>query len=247
MTEYFSYDYHGAPFHLFGPAHLWTTFAIGLVFWLLLRAGRRDPELRPRVRWGIVAVMLGLEAASHWFWAAGGGWTVRSMLPLHMCGIMTWVASIGLAFQVRRIYPLIFFLGIGGAIQAIITPDAGVYGFPHFRFFEAMLSHAALVFAGLWVVIAEDVRPTGRDLAETFVGLNLYALVIYFINLGLGSNYLYVNGKPEVATAMDFMPEWPYYILVLEALALGLFTLMYLPFWWQRTYGPAADRNVSAA
>jgi len=26
-------------------------------------------------------------------------------------------------------------MGIGGALQALLTPDLGLYGFPHFRFF----------------------------------------------------------------------------------------------------------------
>lgn len=29
---------------------------------------------------------------------------------------------------------------------------------------------------------------------------------------------------------MDFFPEWPWYLLILEGMVLSVFTLMYLPF-----------------
>ncbi|GAB4481644.1 MAG: hypothetical protein OHK0031_03670 [Anaerolineales bacterium] len=33
------------------------------------------------------------------------------------------------------IYELLYFMGIGGALQALLTPDVGIYGFPHYRYF----------------------------------------------------------------------------------------------------------------
>jgi len=33
------------------------------------------------------------------------------------------------------LYEFVYLLGIAGASQALLTPDAGAYGFPHFRFF----------------------------------------------------------------------------------------------------------------
>ncbi|MBO6574483.1 MAG: TIGR02206 family membrane protein [Rhodothermales bacterium] len=246
MGRYFEFDYSGAPFELFGPAHLWTVLGMALAIWLIVRAGRGMTETgRRTARWTMAASMAVMEIASHSFWAMGGAWSAQTLLPLHMCGIMTYVSMAALVFDLRRLYPLVYFLGIGGAIQAIITPDAAEYGYPHFRYWEAMFSHGVLVLAGFWVVIVERAFPTMRDLWETFAGLNVYALFVYFVNAGLGSNYLYVNGKPDIASALDLMPDWPYYILVLEAIALGLFLLMYLPFWWRRQYGTAAEPDVS--
>ncbi|MGB2956822.1 MAG: hypothetical protein WBB64_12750 [Anaerolineales bacterium] len=35
----------------------------------------------------------------------------------------------------QRIFEFTYFMGISGALQALFTPDIGMYGFPHFRFF----------------------------------------------------------------------------------------------------------------
>ena len=231
MGKYFEFEYTGAAFELFGPAHLWTVAALAALFVWYLRAGRQaDPILKTRMRVGLVVFLVALEFASQVFWVVHGVWTPKAVLPLHMCSAMTYVMAYAFLTETRRLYPAVYFLGIAGAIQAIITPDAAQFGFPHFRYWDSMFSHAGLVLGGLWVVMIEGVRPTLRNLMETFVGLNVYALVIFFVNGALGSNYLYVNGKPAIASAMDLMPAWPYYILVLESLVLVAFVLLYFPF-----------------
>jgi uncharacterized membrane protein YwaF len=50
------------------------------------------------------------------------------------------------------------------------------------------------------------------------------------INLGLGSNYLFINHKPPTASLIDLLPAWPYYIPFLELIGLATFTILYLPF-----------------
>jgi hypothetical integral membrane protein (TIGR02206 family) len=231
MGKYFEFEYAGAPFELFGPAHIWTVVALAVLFVVYLRAGKAaGPGLKTRMRISLVVFLLVLELVSNIFWALNGVWSSTAHLPFHMCSAMTYVMAYAFLTENRRLYPLVYLLGIAGAIQAIITPDAQQFGYPHFRFWDSMFSHAGLVLGGLWVVMVEGVRPTFRNLVETFVGLNVYALLIFFVNRGLNSNYLYVNGKPQLASAMDLMPTWPYYILVLEAIVLVVFVLMYLPF-----------------
>ncbi len=150
------------------------------------------------------------------------------MLPLHMCAAMVWITVAALLLEKRALYPTLYFFGIAGAAQALITPDLGAFGFPHYRFFQTMLSHGLLVTGGLWVVAVERWRPTARSLAAVLLGLNTYALVILWLNMRIGSNYLFLARKRESASLMDFFPEWPWYLLTLEGLTIGIFTLMYL-------------------
>ena len=91
-----------------------------------------------------------------------------------------------------------------------------------------MLSHGLLVTGGLWVVTVERWRPTARSLAAVLLGLNAYALVILWFNMRIGSNYLFLARKPESASLMDFFPEWPWYLLILEGWTIVILTLMYL-------------------
>lgn len=163
-----------------------------------------------------------------WNWVAGE-WSVQRQLPLHLCGIMILVTMYGLASRDRRVYPLIYFFGIAGSVQAIITPEA-IFDFPHIRFLNTMVSHGLLVIGGFWIVFVERYRPSWKDLVASLVILNAYALVVYFINVAIGANYLFVVHKPTTASLLDVFPEWPWYILFAEVMAVAIFTAMCWPF-----------------
>ena len=120
-------------------------------------------------------------------------------------------------------------MGIGGAIQAVITPEAGIYGFPHYRVFQTLVAHGAIVTAGIFMTVVEGFRPTWGSFKRTVIWLNVYALFVTGINLLIGSNYLYTIHKPTTASLIDFLGPWPYYLLALEGIAILLCFLLYLP------------------
>jgi hypothetical integral membrane protein (TIGR02206 family) len=62
------------------------------------------------------------------------------------------------------------------------------------------------------------------------VGLNIYAAVIFPINMLLGTNFLYINGKPSTASLLDMLPGWPYYLIYMELIGIVIFLILYLPF-----------------
>jgi hypothetical integral membrane protein (TIGR02206 family) len=129
-----------------------------------------------------------------------------------------------------KIYEFAYFLGIGGGLQALATPDLGIYGFPHFRFFQTLLSHGLIVTAPIYMTVVEGFRPTWKSLLKAAFWTNVYALAIYFVNNALGSNYLMVNAKPGVPSLLDLLPEWPWYILWMEGIGVATFLLLYSPF-----------------
>jgi uncharacterized membrane protein YwaF len=60
--------------------------------------------------------------------------------------------------------------------------------------------------------------------------VNIYAAIIYPINMLLGTNFLYINGKPATASILDMLPAWPYYLIYMELIGIVVFMLLYLPF-----------------
>lgn len=129
-----------------------------------------------------------------------------------------------------RIYEFAYFLGIGGAIQALLTPDIGIYGFPHFRFVQTFISHGLLLTAAVYMTTVEGFRPTLRSLLRVIISLNIYMAVIFVVNQLIGSNYLFVAHKPPGPTLLDVLPQWPWYILAIEAIGLVVFLTLYVPF-----------------
>lgn len=233
MSQYFVYDYTGEPFALFGPWHLVALALIAAINLAMLGFRGSSEKTRMVVRWSM-AILLWVDELSWHAWNAyWGHWTAygdKSMLPLHICSILVWLAGFMLIFKVYPIYEFVYFIGIGGALQALLTPDAGIYGFPHYRIFQTLLSHGILITSGIYMTTVEGFRPTWKSLWRVVIGLNIYALIIFPINLLLGSNFLFINRKPVTASLLDALPPWPYYLVIMELLGLAIFLLLYLPF-----------------
>jgi hypothetical integral membrane protein (TIGR02206 family) len=197
---------------------------------LFRRAGE---TARRRFRYTLAVILLVNEAAWHLWNYATGQWTVQTMLPLHMCSILVFLSAYLLVTGNYGIYEFIYFLGIAGATQALLTPDAGRYGFPHFRFFQAIISHGAIVTTAVYMTTVEKFRPTWRSLVRVMAWTNIYMLAVGVVNAVLGSNYLFIARKPETASLLDILAPWPWYILQVELIAVTLLTLLYLPYAWK--------------
>jgi hypothetical integral membrane protein (TIGR02206 family) len=231
LSHFFAKNYTGAPFELFGAAHLVALAIVLLVnlAWFGLRS-RLDDTARRRIRTGLAWLLLVNEAAWHLWHLGVGTWTLQTMLPLHLCSALVFVSAAMLLTRNETLYQWCCFLGIGGAIQPLLTPDIGIYGFPHFRFFQSMISHGCIVTAAIYMTVVEGHRPQLRTILHIVIGLNLYMFVVGGVNAILGSNYLFIAHKPDAQTLLNVMGPWPWYILSMEAVGLIVFLLLYLPF-----------------
>jgi hypothetical integral membrane protein (TIGR02206 family) len=230
MGQFFTGDYQGAAFELFGPMHLAALLVLILLNLFMLRFKGADERTRHTIRWTMAIILWVNEFAWHAWNYAVGQWTIQTMLPLHLCSVLVWVGAFMLVTKNYRIYEFAYLLGISGALQALLTPDLGIYGFPHFRFFQTFISHGLIVTAAVYMTTVEGFRPTWKSLLRVGLWMNVYMLVVFFINRAIGSNYLMINGRPATPSLLDLLPDWPVYILYMEALGLVCFLLLYLPF-----------------
>lgn len=242
MQQFFAgSDYTGARFHWLGTAHIvaiGVIFLAGLSLWFVRT--RFSPQHRQFFRYGLAMLLLVNETAYHlWRWQTRQ-WTLQTMLPLHLCSVMVFGGAAMLIFKNYALYQFMYFMGIGAATQAMLTPDAGIYGYPHFRFFEIFISHGGIVLSALYMTFVEGFRPTWKSIGHTMLWLNVYAACVGVVNALLGSNYLWIARKPDFPTLIDLLGPWPWYILPLELISLSVCVLLYLPFVvrdWRHRYG----------
>ena len=244
MGQYFAKDYTGEPFQLFGTGHLIALAVILLInlSFIWLRKSQSQ-KLKDRVRYALVAILIISEGSWHVWNIAIGEWTIQTHLPFHLCAVLVWTSVIMLLTKNYAIYEFAYFLGIAGASQALLTPEAGIYGFPHFRVFQTLFAHGAIVTSAIFMTVVEGYRPHWSSFKRVFLWTNIYMLVVTGINVLIGSNYLYTLHKPETASLMDVLGPWPWYLLSLEVVALILCLLLYLPWvikdWRAAKFSPA--------
>lgn len=232
MDTFFSgFEYTGKPFELFGTAHL-IALAVVLLFNLSFLLLRKNPNsaINSVVRYGMAFLLIFNETLWHYWNVRTGQWTIQDTLPLHICSLFVFLCAIMLVTKNYSIYEFAYFLGIGGALQPLLTPDAGMWGFPHFRFFQVIISHGLIVSSAIYMTVVQRYRPTWRSFFRVLVGGGIYMAFIFGLNFVLGSNYLFLAHKPATASLLDVLPEWPVYILFVIALGLTVFLLLYVPF-----------------
>lgn len=231
MGEYFARNYTGAPFELYGTGHLIALAVIAIFCFSFLYFRNIWGEKEKKIFRYSVAICLVVNEIGFHAWAAYWGiWTIQIMLPLHLSSVMVWASFFMLFTKNYNIYEMTYFLGIGGAMQALLTPDASGYGFPHFRAFNTFIAHGLLVAIPIYMTVVEGFRPTLQSIKRVFIWTNIYMIPIFFLNLAIGSNYLFIAHKPGFPTLLDMLSPWPWYILQLEVIGLAILFLLYLPF-----------------
>lgn len=240
VEPYFDHDYGGPAFELFGPGHVAALAVLVIVVAFLIRGWRNPSEnSRQSARLAIAGIMILNEVGWHYWNIAGGVWNLQEHLPLHATSLSIWGSIYVLLSRNFRVYEIVFFIGIAGATQALLTPSAGEYGLPHYRAFQTLISHGMIVVAMVYMTSIEGFRPNWSSVWKTMLAINAYLFIVTGINVYLGSNYMYTLAKPTTASLFDLFGPWPWYLVAAEFIALALFSLLYLPF-------ALSDRRSSA-
>ena len=220
---------------------------IALLGWYMLSFRGADDATRHRVRMTFAAVLVAQELTWHAWAYHYVGWTLDKMLPLHLCTVLLWVGAYTLVTLDTFAYEFLYFMGIGGPLQALLTPDAGVYGLPHFRAVQTMLSHGGILIVALYLTLVEGMRPTWRSVPRVIFGTLAYMAVVTVINVLVGGNYMFTLHKPETKSILDAFGPWPWYLLPMIAAGITNVLLLYLPFWWadRRRAGTAVTASAA--
>lgn len=221
------------PFEVFSFSHLLALSIafIGLLCLILLKdhLGVKARSFQ-RLRWLLLAILF-LSEVSYQYWAITHDlWSFSRHVPLHLCGIASLTAMIGLLTLRPLWIQISFFIGIVPAVLALVTPDLP-YDYQHYRFWKFFIHHTAISWACLLLSLAIPKAITIRSVFSIYALLLLYAAFIGFlVNPMTESNYLYLSRRPSVASPLDFFGDGLWYYINLCLVALLLFFGQYLLF-----------------
>ncbi|WP_248513747.1 TIGR02206 family membrane protein [Sporosarcina sp. NCCP-2222] len=217
-------------FTMFSAAHLLVIIIfiilVGCLYVYRHRLRDRVSNLRGMER-SFALVLLALEIGFHLWMIEAGRWRLQDSLPLELCSISLLATVILLWTGSRLLANFVIFAGIAGALQAMITPVLDM-NFPHFRFFHFFITHAGIILTGLYFVWVRGYTPTLRGVFQAFLLLNLLLPLILFVNNRVEGNYMFLSRKPVNGSLLDYLGPYPWYIFSLEAVALGMFLIIWL-------------------
>jgi hypothetical integral membrane protein (TIGR02206 family) len=235
VCEYFSVEYSGPPFVLFGTQHLVALGILVTVCVLItLFRHRFSPSARKIFRYSLAVLVYANESSWHIWKLANNDWNLQVMLPLWLCSLTAWTMPLLLIWKQRWYFEWVYLLGTIGAMMALLQPDLTIYGFPHFRFIEFITLHGALVVGVVYFVAVEGFRPHIKSFPYVLLFTNLYWLLCAWVNSLIGSNYLYTHSKLPTPSLLDLLGPHPVYLIWMEIIGIGLCLLLYLPFYIPR-------------
>jgi hypothetical integral membrane protein (TIGR02206 family) len=216
---------------LLAAEHVWALIAIALAGAGLCLAARLWPG-----RWTTLAARalgIGILAVEASWWIVWlplrGNWSPAFALPLQLCDLAAFIAGIALLWPRPILDELTYFWGLGGTLQALLTPDLEEH-FPSYPYWQFYLAHGGVIVAALFLVVGLRRTPRPVAVARVF-GITLALAVLdALVDLATGANYLYLRHPPLNTSLLDYMGPWPWYVLTGAVLALALLLVLDAPF-----------------
>ena len=205
---------------------------------LLCVAARRAPG-----RWidavaTIIALVLVIAELS-WqpYVLAHHAWSAGASLPVQLCDVGGFVAAAALLWRRLLLVEIAYFWGVGGTLQAVLTPDLGDQHFPSFPYLQFYVTHDLVILAALFLVIGLALYPRPGAVRRIFLLTVAFAVLVGLIDLATGGNYMYLRQVPGSGSLLNLMGPWPWYIAAGAVLTLVVLAILNAPFRLSRLGG----------
>src|SRR5690554_8042093 len=133
MERYFRYNEQLIPFMFYTLSH-WVSLLVITIVCILIFLSRNliRQHKTDFTRYGLAGLLLFMDILLNVWFVTSDRWDISHTLPLHLCSLTLLLCIIMLFTKNYALFEFNYFAGIGGALQALLTPAAILSGFPHF-------------------------------------------------------------------------------------------------------------------
>jgi len=226
-------DMNTAPeFHPYGVPHLtviFLTLALPFGFAAIVRK-TKSSRIEHTIVTGL-SILLFFNYVAYLIFVRRQGFVPwQDMLPLQLCDWGMVVVIVAMLTGSQRWFEVAYFWGIGGTLQAVLTPNLR-FGFPDLRFFSFFISHGGIIVGVVFLMLVRRYRPYPGSIVRVFLWSELYFIITLVVDWHTGFNYGFLLHKPEAFSVLSFLSDLrPVYLLQMHGLALLFFLVLYTPF-----------------
>ena len=219
----------GVGFAQFDLCHLmWLlAFAVSAVVGSLVY--RRCDEKKRRIFRIVLAVLIVAdEIFKQVCLQIGGNFTVN-YFPLHLCSINIVLIVIHAVKPFKTLDNFLYTVCIPAAMMALLFPTWTKLPLLNFNHIHSFTVHILLALYPIILIAGGDIRPDVRQLPKTMGLLLALAAVVWCINLGLDTNYMYLMDAPAGTPLVWFEKVFGSHLVGFPVLIGLILVVMYAP------------------
>lgn len=230
MNLWHSVTHYNPDFQPYGWEHGSSiVFSLFSGFWIIYLAKKKSAGIQELIFRGLCLFITSTIA----FWAIVevlyGRFELSKDIPFVFCNMMGSLLPFYAFYRKKSFFNVMYYLIVVGAVQAIITPSLK-FSFPHYEAIKFWSVHSGLLTVIFYSILVFNYRPSLKGVWLTWIFAQVYLVLIVFINYIFDWNYLYINEKPGVHTILNYLGDWPYYVIFMDLILIPYFLLAYLPF-----------------
>jgi len=213
---------------------LWNIGALSFIISLIFIGRKLNPLNQKKMIKGFIVVMVLEYIGIQSYYVYHDLWTVQDSLPFHLCRLMWFNALFVLTTRNQLGFEMLLFIGMVGGFHSLLTPEF-THGESLYLKFDYFLVHGGLVAIPLYCVWVLGMRPRRFSWIKSFLYFQTLVFIVAVLDFVLGANYMYLAEKPNVNNPLLIGP-WPYYILGLQLATLLHTFIIYLPFYFKKSF-----------
>ena len=214
---------------------IYNLITISLIIGIIWVGKNLSVKNKNRLTLGIASIFI-FEFFFMEIWHLSTGvWTITDSLPLHLCGIMWFIAIYMFLSKKQWSFEMLLFIGMPGGVHSLLTPEL-THGADMLHKIDFFIGHGGLVLAPFYAIFVLNMWPRKLAWIHSFLKLQVLVLIAGMCNYLCKANYMYLThppiaNNPLIPPESSFFGEWPYYILIFEIAVLMHAIIINIPFW----------------
>lgn len=219
----------GVGFPQFGVLHfvwliLFVAVSVVCVLWF-----RRLSEKGRRVWKTTVAGLLLADELFKVVMLLVGDRYTAGYLPLHLCSINIFAIAIHAWKPSKVLGGYLYTVGIPGALAALLFPSWTVLPLGNFMHIHSFTVHILLALYPVALFGAGEIKPEAKKIPQYLFVLIAMAVPIYFVNLLLDTNFMFLMEADAGNPLYFFEQMWGNHLLGFPVIIAGVLAVMYIP------------------
>lgn len=219
----------GLGFSHYDFCHLmWLTAFVAAVVVCSIIYRRCDEKKRRVFRVVLAALIVADEIFKQVCLQIGGNFTVN-YLPLHLCSINILLIAVHSFKPSKTLDNFLYTVCIPAAMMALLFPTWTKLPFLNFNHIHSFTVHILLALYPIVLIAGGDIRPDVRQLPKSMGLLAGLAAVVWCVNLGLDTNYMYLMSAPKGTPLIWFENVFGNHLIGFPVLISLILVVMYAP------------------